>query len=217
MPHHINPRQPSIIGRLRAVMPNRPLTATDALRVAELQANKLLELTGTDRPAVPDSVIARLPRIKVEHLSPLPMSGYTAWSRGHWLIVVNASESPLRQRFSLAHEFKHILDHPFVDEAYSKPRGQSSSDWAERTCDYFAGCLLMPKSWVKNLYCNEGIQELPTLARRFHVSQAAMRVRLLQLGLVEQGPRCTPYRREAPNPDTLWRSFAPIQIAEVAA
>jgi hypothetical protein len=190
--------QPSIVASLRALMPNRPLSTADALRIAELQAARLLELTNTTEPAVPDGVIGDLPRIKVRHVSPLPMSGYTAWSRSHWLIVLNGGESPLRQRFSLAHEFKHILDHPFIDAAYTRLPGPPTSDWSERICDYFAGCVLMPKAWVKNVYCNQGVQDLPTLARRFAVSQAAMRVRLLQLGLVEQGPRCAPYRRALP-------------------
>jgi Zn-dependent peptidase ImmA (M78 family) len=215
MTNHTNQRQPNVIGTLRAVMPNRALTSAEALRIAELQANKLLALTNTDRPAVSDGVIAGLPRIKVQHLSPLPMSGYTAWNRGHWLIALNGSESPLRQRFSLAHEFKHVLDHPFVDEAYSKPRGQNADEWAERTCDYFAGCLLMPKAWVKSLYCNQGIQETPTLARLFQVSQAAMRVRLLQLGLVEQGPRCAPYRREATVQSITWPAY-PVPTMTIA-
>jgi hypothetical protein len=47
----------------------------------------------------------------------------------------------------------------------------------------------MPKAWVKALYCHEGIQQLSILARRFGVSQAAMRVRLMNLGLIEPTPR----------------------------
>ena len=183
----------NIIGSLRALMPSRPINLGEALRIAELQANRLRELTASQEPAFSDSAITGLPRIKVQTMSPLPMSGYTTGLRGgQWLIVLNGGESPLRQRFSLAHEFKHVLDHPFIDQAYTKIRGQGADEWAEKLCDYFAGCLLMPKALVKRLYCNDGIQELPALARRFHVSQAAMRVRLLQLGLAEQGPRCAP-------------------------
>jgi hypothetical protein len=204
----------NIIGSLRALMPTRPINLGEALRIAELQANRLRQLTGSTEPAFPDTAITGLPRIKVQTMSPLPMSGYTTGLRGGlWLIVLNGGESPLRQRFSLAHEFKHILDHPFIEQAYSKIRGQGADEWAEKLCDYFAGCLLMPKVLVKRLYCNEAVQELPTLARRFHVSQAAMRVRLLQLGLAEQGPRCAPYRREAPAALVL----SPSPLIQVAA
>jgi hypothetical protein len=202
------------IGSLRALMPNRPINLGEALRIAELQANRLRDLTDSQEPAFPDSAITSLPRLTVQAMSPLPMSGYTAGLRGgQWLIVLNGSESPLRQRFSLAHEFKHVLDHPFIDQAYSKIRGQAETEWAEKLCDYFAGCVLMPKAMVKRIYCKGGIQDLPTLARRFQVSQAAMRVRLLQLGLAEPAPRCGTYFREGPVDSLL----APIAFEGLAA
>lgn len=199
--------KPNTIGALRALMPSRPVSLGEALRIGELQANRLRELTASTDPAFPDSAISGLPRIRVQTMSPLPMSGYTTGLRGgHWLIVLNGSESPLRQRFSLAHEFKHVLDHPFIAEAYSKLRGQAAGDWAEQLCDSFAAFLLMPKALVKRLYCDQGVQEVQALARRFQVSQAAMRIRLLQLRLVEPGPRCAPYRRSAPIPFLVNRS-----------
>jgi Zn-dependent peptidase ImmA (M78 family) len=210
MIQHINQRTPNIIGAVRALMPNRALTHIEALHTAELQANKLLELSGIVAAPVPDTVITDLPRIEVQHLSPLGISGFAAWNRGQWLIAVNASESPLRQRFSLAHEFKHVLDHPFIDDAYTEPWGQSAEEAAERSCDYFAGCLLMPKAWIKRDFYDQGIQELPTLARRFQVSQAAMRVRLLQLGLIQSGPRCASYRRQRSGRRA---AFSPMEVA----
>ena len=68
----------------------------------------------------------------------------------------------------------------------------------ERICDYFAGCLLMPRPWVKRLYCS-GVQHLPDLAQAFGVSQAAMSVRLNQIGLVEPTPRCLPASEAGPS------------------
>ena len=156
---HTN-RTPSTLASLRALMPDRALSTAESLRVAELQAARLLELSGITTPAMPESVIAELPRIKLRRLSPLPMSGYTAWSKGHWVIALNGAESATRQRFSLAHEFKHILDHPFIDASYGRLPGSAEQQWAERLCDYFAACLLMPKAWVKHYYCNEGVQDL---------------------------------------------------------
>lgn len=146
---------------------------------------------------MPDFIISQLPRVKVERVSPLPSSGLSQWSGGSWRIMVNGSEPPLRQRFTLAHEFKHVLDHPFIDHCYPDVVGTRGHERPEQICDYFAGCLLMPKTWVTKAYCDDGIQELRLLARRFAVSQMAMRVRLLQLGLIEPEPRCTPYRRQS--------------------
>ena len=95
-----------------------------------------------------------------------------------------------RQRFSLAHEFKHILDHRFVDVLYSGVRPEDRARWIEQTCDFFAACLLMPRAWVKRAYTT-GTQRLPQLADRFAVSQAAMHVRLTQIGLIDRPERCS--------------------------
>lgn len=59
----------------------------------------------------------------------------------------------------------------------------------EQLCDYFAACLLMPRTWVKNAYAG-GTQEIPKLARLFDVSEPAMRVRLTSIGLIDPLPRC---------------------------
>lgn len=193
-----NTKRPgSVVAEVRRLMPDRPLTVVEAFSVAERQAARFVLLSGIDAPPVPDAIISDLPRVKVERVSPLASSGLSQWSVGKWRIMVNGSEPPLRQRFTLAHEFKHVLDHPFIERCYPDVVGQRGHERAEQLCDYFAGCLLMPKAWVTRAYCDARIQEIRLLARRFAVSQMAMRVRLLQLGLIEPEPRCSPYRRES--------------------
>lgn len=100
-------------------------------------------------------------------------------------------DSAARQRFSLAHELKHVIDHRFAKLIYSQFPETERADMIERLCDYFAGCLLMPRPWVKRIYCS-GLQHLPDLAEAFGVSQAAMSVRLSQIGLTDPTPRCLP-------------------------
>src|SRR6266699_5657255 len=100
----------SIITAARDIMPIRPLSFVEALRTAELQAAKLLELSGLAAPPFPERLITGLPRVQVERIIPAPASGASQWSRGRWLILLNGAERPERQRFSLAHEFKHVLD-----------------------------------------------------------------------------------------------------------
>jgi Zn-dependent peptidase ImmA (M78 family) len=179
----------STLTNLRDVVPVRPLTFTESLRVAELQASKLLALSMVTEPSVSESVISGLPRMQVERMSPAPVSGATHWSHGRWLIIVNGSEPRGRQRFSLAHEFKHVLDNPFIDVLYPASGDMTSHERAEQVCDHFAACLLMPRLWLKRAWGN-GEQSAGTLARRFDVSRAAMSVRLRQIGLVEATPRC---------------------------
>lgn len=179
------------IATLRDLVPIRPLNRAEAMRIAELQATRLLALSAVTEPPVPESVIASLPRIQIERISPSPVSGAAHWSRGRWLIVVSGADPVGRQRFSLAHEFKHVLDNPFP-LLYPATKYASAPDRVEQTCDFFAGVLLVPRSWLKRYYCDLGLQDLGRLARKFQVSQMAMQVRLLQVGLIEPQPRCQP-------------------------
>jgi Zn-dependent peptidase ImmA (M78 family) len=181
----------TVLASLRSVVPMRPLNRGEALRVAELQAIKLLEALGAEEPPMPENVIASLPRIQVDRLSPIPVSGSAHWAKGRWVIVLNGAEPLVRQRFSLAHEFKHVLDAPFDSFLYPESGDVTSHARAEQVADYFAGCLLMPKLWVRRAWTSgRDLQRLPALARRFGVSQAAMQVRLLQMGLVDRPARC---------------------------
>jgi len=170
-------------------MPIRPLTFAESLRLAELQASKFLALAQVTEAAVPETAISKLPRVQVERIIPAPVSGATQWSHGRWLILLNGAEPRGRQRFSLAHEFKHVLDNPFIDVLYPDSGSMTSAERAEQVCDYFAGCLLMPRLRVKRAWTS-GEQTPRTLARQFDVSQAAMRFRLRQIGLVENDARC---------------------------
>ena len=177
-----------IIHVLRDVMPIRPLGFVESLRLAELQASRFRALLSLTDEALPESAIASLPRVQVDRMSPAPVSGATQWSRGRWLIILNGSEPRTRQRFSLAHEFKHVLDHPSIDVLYPGTAAMTSDERAEQICDYFAACLLMPRLYVKRAW-TAGSQNHRALAKQFDVSLAAITVRLRQLGLTD-GVRC---------------------------
>jgi hypothetical protein len=182
---------PGVITKLRDLMPLRPLHYSEALRLSEVQAQRFLKMVGVSEPAVPERVITELPRIRVSRMSPFPTSGATHWAQGQWLVVLNGAEPIGRQRFSLAHELKHIIDHRFEKLVYSRFPSSDRTALVEQICDFFSGCLLMPRPWVKWVYCS-GTQRLPDLAQSFGVSQAAMSVRLNQIGLTPPAPRCLP-------------------------
>ena len=122
-------------------------------------------------------------------MSPWPVSGCTDWAKGTWVVVINGSEPETRQRFTIAHEFKHILDYPFIDVLYPASRGMTPHQRAETTCDYFAGCLLVPRPWLKHAWAS-GLQDTRRLAEHFGVSQPAILTRLLQTGLIDRPERC---------------------------
>jgi Zn-dependent peptidase ImmA (M78 family) len=179
----------SVLAMLRALVPPRPLTPSETLRIAELQANRLLEHFKIQTNAVPEEIVSELPRIRVVREMGLAMSGSAHWDGRFWLIALSADEHPLRQRFSLMHEFKHVIDHTTKDRLYSDRPFQTASEQAERVADYFAACLLMPKRVVKRLWF-EGPQSIERLVEKLKVSPTAVRYRLDQLGLTEKPRRC---------------------------
>ena len=102
-------------------------------------------------------------------------------------VGINKDDAPARRRFTLAHEFKHVLDHTVIDRAYADRKGATDQAHVELVCDYFAACLLMPRPWIKRAWIN-GVQDQAALAQLFNVSEAAMAIRLRQIGLVEPRP-----------------------------
>src|SRR4051812_15753481 len=65
----------SVLKTLRDLVPRRPLSFGESLRVAELQANRLLELFAISGPLVPNELVSELPRIEVRYDADLPVSG----------------------------------------------------------------------------------------------------------------------------------------------
>jgi uncharacterized protein DUF955 len=179
-----------LLERLRELVPRRGLSPAEARQVAERQAAILLESAGIESPGVPDEIITALPFVTVTHRPGFPTSGRATQTDSGWVIVVRAEEAKVRQRFSMFHELKHVLDDPFIEWMYPTKQGQSPEDRSERICDYFAACALMPKMWVKRDWAGGGIQDIARLARRYHVSQVAMAVRLSELRLLPPTPRC---------------------------
>lgn len=183
----------SVLSQIRDIVPIRPLTRHESMVLAEQQAQRLHELLGITEPPVIEEAIAQLARIEVVHKSPWPVSGATQWVKGRWLVVLNGSEPTTRQRFSLAHELKHIIDHPFIDTLYHGIDFTDRAEWTEQVCDYFAGCLLMPRPWLNRAWANSR-HDQRAMADLFHVSAAAMTTRLRQTGLLQTVTRPSRHR-----------------------
>jgi hypothetical protein len=151
----------SVLRSLRQLMPHRVLSYSEALQRAEAQATRLLALHEISAGPVPMEIVTEQPRIRLEHAYDLPVSGSAVWDGSYWIITLNAGEFDLRQRFSLLHEYKHIIDHP-TRHLIMGDKQLSADDMAEKVADYFAACVLMPKAWIKAAYFG-GIQSVPTL------------------------------------------------------
>lgn len=210
--YNLNPKsQSSVLATLRALVPERSVSFAEALRLAELQANRLLELTDIGCWPVPGEIVSELPRIRLDYTD-LPTSGLSHWDGQAWAIFLNKWEPPTRQRFTLLHEFKHIADHGRTARLYTGTERASAKQRAEQAADYFAGCVLMPKRFLKQAW-GQGLQRPDELAEQFNVSPRAIEVRLDQLGLTGARSRCarrvpavSEYRGE---PGYYERTFSP--------
>ncbi len=99
------------------------------------------------------------------------------------VIRYSASDAPVRQRFTIAHELGHMcLQHgnSFRDTAgnYSS----STNLYKERDANTFAAELLMPREVVEWLIYKERNHDVESMARMLNVSSAAMHYRLTNLG-----------------------------------
>lgn len=178
----------SVLATLRSLIPRRPLSFDETLQITERQATKLLELhNATDAPVLSE-IISELPRIRVVLDPDMPVSGSSGWDGTTWVISLNKSEPWARRRFTLAHEYLHIIHHGYALYLYSANPGEAAIQ-AEQATDYFAGCLLVPKRLLKRVWCTQ-TQDVSRLARHFGVSPAAIRYRLVQTGLISPTRRC---------------------------
>lgn len=171
-----------VISELRRLQPRRAMTWAEAHSIAERQATLLLEMLHISGPPVPQFVISSLPGVLVDWQRDWPSEATSFHTGSHWQIVVRATDNRQRQRFSLAHEFKHLLDDPVIDLLYRHLPENQRHGRAEALCNYFAACLLIPRPWVKHDFCS-GLQSARALAWRYYVSTEAMTTRLSELGL----------------------------------
>jgi Zn-dependent peptidase ImmA (M78 family) len=151
-------------------------------------AASLLNAHWDGRLPVDVVAIAKSMGISVEPSLAMDESGVIENTVMGTLIQYSASESPVRQRFTIAHEIGHYaLGH--LNAAGKKYRDtpenfSSGAAPEERQANAFAAKLLMPEKVVKFAVNEKGFNTLKSLAKLFNVSEVAMKYRLVNLGLL---------------------------------
>jgi Zn-dependent peptidase ImmA (M78 family) len=120
-------------------------------------------------------------------------SGLLIRKNGKALIGVNSSETPTRQRFTIAHELGHFFCHgnrdTFVDYIeFRTIKYKPAERKKEVQANVFAAALLMPKGLIEKDVKNLATKVLDSddirqLARKYGVSEEAMNFRLINLNL----------------------------------
>ena len=153
-------------------------------QLIEILANKYIKQAKLTQPPVITELIKQFdisPRIEVR---PLPLKAYhgAIWHlEDGWVIHINNRDEPVTQRLTLFHEVFHILAHSRAIPVFKK-RGFKDGLFNEMLADYFAGCLLMPKGWVKEKWAE--INDLKQIAEIFQVTEVSMWIRLKTTGLI---------------------------------
>ena len=152
--------------------------------VAERQAELLLSAAGIKAPAVPEEIVNAIALIEIRRWAGLSLSGMASRDGPGWVILLRAEDSEMRQRFTLLHELKHIIDEPLVDDVESHTGIDTPYRRSEHLANYFAACVLMPATWVRRDWA-WGLRDHKQLGERYGVHRRGVQVRLSELGLIE--------------------------------
>jgi Zn-dependent peptidase ImmA (M78 family) len=164
---------------------------------ARESAQRLLAQYAVKSAPVPVERIAKALGVRVEY-APLDgeLSGLAYVREGVPIVGINTLHAPNRQRFTLAHELAHVqlhrseLEHAVhVDRGSLRrdPLAAAGTDPTEIEANTFAAELLMPHNLLLAILNNRSVdleddEAIAALAKRFRVSEAAMRFRLDSLG-----------------------------------
>jgi len=169
-------------------------------RIQQLVDDLLIRTKETNPPINVEAIIKELgiQVVRQKYPKDSDISGFVVRRDHVTAIGINSNHSPVRQRFTLAHELGHVLLHPpttqelHIDRQFSvKFRDEKSSqglDLEEREANLFAAELLMPRRCLlPELSQNDGIDlegntAIDAMAKRYDVSSQAFAIRLSTLG-----------------------------------
>jgi len=148
-------------------------------------ANKYQAEAGIDRPPVPTDLITQaydhLP-IEVRQV-PLKSHHGAVWRlNDSWVIQLNSSDTPARQRFTLYHEVFHILAHCKATPVFKKKACSQEGTFNELLAEHFAGVILMPDKWVQKKWAE--VKDINRMAAIFEVPKPIVWLALKHLRLI---------------------------------
>ncbi len=153
-------------------------------QLVEALANKYVKKAKLTQPPVITELIRQFDISPGIEVRPLPLKAYHGalwYLEDGWVIHLNNEDKPARQRVTLFHEAFHILAHSSATPVFRK-RGIKEGLFNEMLADYFAGCILMPKGWVKEKWTE--VNDLKQMAEIFQVTEVSMWIRLKAMELI---------------------------------
>ena len=151
-------------------------------RRRRLGPSQVLSVLSMFTPPIDVMAVATRLGVVWERVQGLPYSGAVQASESppaaH--IWIRAEEFPARQRFTMAHELGHLLQHPLPPGGMMFRDVTFEGSTEEAQANRFAANLLMPLPMLDAADRRLG-GNVELLAQLFDVSVAAMEVRLLRL------------------------------------
>ncbi|WP_290705317.1 ImmA/IrrE family metallo-endopeptidase [Amphritea sp.] len=100
-----------------------------------------------------------------------------------WIMTINSLHHPHRQRFTIAHELGHFIQHSVLSDSFEDATFFRNGDMnrMETEANQFAAELLMPEDDFHSAI-STGSQKVEDIAEFFHVSSMAVRIRAKSLG-----------------------------------
>jgi Zn-dependent peptidase ImmA (M78 family) len=157
----------------------------------EAKAAEVLRLANANSLPIAIELIAMKHQLRISRAPHNQFSGMLIRKDGYALIGINSTESVVRQRFTMAHELGHFFLHPnqdaFID--YRDNKRDVIRTPREQQANMFAAALLMPREGLRKdcrIFAKHGMtdDDLRMLAKRYQVSEDAMRFRLLNLNIM---------------------------------
>ena len=139
------------------------------------------------------SYVESLPEIELK-MVPLgdDISGYIEKVNGKYVIVINNLQSPLRQRFTLAHEFGHYslhrdnLEGKHQDTTLFRDANEDSLGIEYAANDFAAELLIKKKKFESAI--KSGTNTPKQLSALFQVTEKAILYRAYKLGIIQSFP-----------------------------
>jgi len=160
-------------------------------RAARRRAQEVLKMMGATEPPVDVFGVARTLGFDVLLFEFAASTSAVTFIEGDVRSIgVNSEHAPTRRRFSVAHELGHYLsghesyDHDAV-HVEDRPVWLDPQNRQETEANEFAAELLMPERLLCRDVAAHGL-DVPTLARRYDVSEQAMWIQLIDLGLASR-------------------------------
>lgn len=158
----------------------------DFYQALESLANNYLRKGNVHSPPVPTELVFlanEKNNIEIRTVPLKTLGGALLRERERWVIYINSNDPLYKQRFTLFHEFFHILAHCRTSRCpVFRRSGANRGHFNELLADCFAAHILIPEEWLKAEW--QACRDLDKIARTFAVPKSVVWFRLNVLGLI---------------------------------